>query len=550
MDGRDRKWIVPWLIALAAVAAYSGSFNGVFLLDDHKVIRNSPEIGHLWPVCYGLRFVVDFTFKLNYLVSGFDVVSYHVVNLAIHIMAGLLLYGVIRRSLLRPLFLGRYDRNALQIAAFIAAIWVAHPLQTESVTYICQRYESMMGMFLLLCLYCFIRGIDAGEMKNAWMSLSVVACALGMGSKEGMLVAPVVIFLYDYIFVTSPIRELLRTRSRYYFALLLTLLILVFLFLLDRVEGPNSGRSFAVLSNVSPATYLFTQFGVILHYLRLAAWPSSLCLDYAWPAAQGMGAILLPVLIVGILFCLALWAFLERKPSGFVGLAFFVLIAPNSSVFPIADFAFEHRMYLPLTCLVTLAVTVTHWFSEKMFSGSIISVHSRNRVYSLIGGIAVLLCVVLTAQRNKDYLSEEAMWRDIVRKRPDNLRARNDLAVALSERGRTEEALKQYGEVLSRIPADIRNRLEAGQIRVSGVFVNNSFEYNYFVAHANLGLMMFRELHDNAGAVRHYLSALAVAPSHAGVREKLKMVLRHSGIPEEKLDTELTKLLEQKTGHK
>jgi tetratricopeptide (TPR) repeat protein len=258
----------------------------------------------------------------------------------------------------------------------------------------------------------------------------------------------------------------------------------------------------------------------------------------------------LPGLVVGILLGLALWAFIKRKPVGFVGLAFFVLIAPNSSVFPIADFAFEHRMYLPLTCLVTLAVTVTHWFSEKMFSGSIISVHSRNRVYSLIGGIAVLLCVVLTAQRNKDYLSEEAMWRDIVRKRPDNLRARNDLAVALSERGRTEEALKQYGEVLSRIPADIRNRLEAGQIRVSGVFVNNSFEYNYFVAHANLGLMMFRELHDNAGAVRHYLSALAVAPSHAGVREKLKMVLRHSGIPEEKLDTELTKLLEQKTGHK
>ncbi len=171
------------------VFAYGNSFYGVFILDDFSSIVNRPDIGDLWPPRLGLRFIVDLTFKFNYLAGGLKSADYHAVNLLIHILSGLAVYGIIRRTLSLPSLSRKWtEEETLWISLSASVIWLVHPLQTESVTYICQRYESMMGLFLLSSLYCFIRSTESSR-PRLWSALAIAACSAGMGSKECMVVA-------------------------------------------------------------------------------------------------------------------------------------------------------------------------------------------------------------------------------------------------------------------------------------------------------------------------------------------------------------------------
>src|SRR5271166_1611891 len=187
-------------IAAAAVAAYAGTFSVPLLFDDESSIAGNPTLRHLasafWPpgdrTVTGRPFL-NLSLAFNYAVGGTAVWSYHALNLAIHILAGLALFGIARRTLaLRGVASGA-------AAAFsVAFLWTLHPIQSEAVTYIVQRAESLMGLFYLLTLYCFIRGAGAGGWSRLlWYGASVGSCLLGMATKEVMASAPLVVFLYD-----------------------------------------------------------------------------------------------------------------------------------------------------------------------------------------------------------------------------------------------------------------------------------------------------------------------------------------------------------------
>jgi len=152
----------PLLILVAILVAYANSFSGTFVFDDWAWTAGNPHIRHLWPLWNTLqppqrvtgtgRPVVCLTLALNYAVSGLDPWSYHVANLAIHASAALVLFGIVRRALQGPRLRDRFGTQANGLAAAVAVCWAVHPLQTESVTYIIQRTESLMGLFLLLTL--------------------------------------------------------------------------------------------------------------------------------------------------------------------------------------------------------------------------------------------------------------------------------------------------------------------------------------------------------------------------------------------------------------
>ena len=196
------------------------------------------------------RPVLNLSLALNYAVSGCDVRGYHVTNLAIHLAAALLLFGIVRRTLPRFRGCGGGQQLArLQLATplalAIALLWAVHPLQTESVTYIVQRAESLMGLFYLLTLYCFLRG--AGSARAIfWYAGSVLACLLGMATKEVMVSAPLVVLLYDRTFLAGSFREAWRRRWAYYLALAATWLLLAWLVaqtgLLPRFYGERCGQ--------------------------------------------------------------------------------------------------------------------------------------------------------------------------------------------------------------------------------------------------------------------------------------------------------------------
>ncbi|HEY2146356.1 MAG TPA: glycosyltransferase family 39 protein, partial [Pirellulales bacterium] len=222
-------------IFVAAVVAFGNSFNGDLIFDDLGWITNNPTIHHLWPLDRVLfpqhngpdngfdsgRPVLNLTLAINYAISGNDPRSYHVVNIAIHILAGWTLFGIVRRTLLLPRLRNRFGGAATPLALAVTLLWLVHPLQTGSVSYVIQRTEALMGLFYLLTLYCVIRGAES-ERPWRWYAAAVVACFLGMGTKEVMATAPLVVLLYDRAFLGGSFAEAFRRRWGMYFAMAIT----------------------------------------------------------------------------------------------------------------------------------------------------------------------------------------------------------------------------------------------------------------------------------------------------------------------------------------
>ena len=227
------------------------------------------------PICsVSGRPVECLTLALNYALGGLNVWGYHAFNLTVHLVSALVLFGILRRTFEGEKLRDRFGAAAIWLAAAIALIWEVHPLQTESVTYIVQRSELLMGLFLLLTLYCTLRGSQSSR-PRAWYLAAVVSCALGMGSKEVMVGAPLIVLLYDRVFLASSFRELWQRRIGLYIGLAATWLILAVL--VARTLHPATGFG---IEGLTSWDYLKTEAGVIVYYLRLCFWPHPLVIDY------------------------------------------------------------------------------------------------------------------------------------------------------------------------------------------------------------------------------------------------------------------------------
>ncbi len=452
-SGRGRVRLAGLILSLAIAAAYATSFRGAMVFDDLYSIVENPTIRDLarpglvlFPPgaiggTIGGRPVVNLTLALNYAISGLNPWSYHAVNLAIHMLAALALFGLVRRTLARFPSSGRCREHGLLVALTVASLWALHPLQTESVTYVVQRAESLTGLCYLLTLYCFVRGVDSPQPRR-WQAAAFAACLAGMGCKEVMVSAPLLVLLYDRTFVARSWREAWRRRGGVHGALLGTWLLLAVLVAGTAGRGGTAGFG----TPVGWWEYALTQCQAIPHYLGLALWPHPLVFDYGTPLVRHAAAVAPQTALLLGLLGLTGWA-LARKPAlGFLGAAFFLILAPSSSVVPVATQTMaEHRMYLPLAAVLTLLV---------LGAGALAG---RRALPALL---ALALCAGgLTARRNLDYQSELALWADTVAHRPENPRARTNLGIALTEAGRLPEAVAQFEASLQLQPEEAATQL-------------------------------------------------------------------------------------------
>ncbi len=458
---------VPALLIVCVGLAYSNVFDGEFVFDDWTVVHNNPTIGTLWPlgpfqgvvstsaylnqVIYA-RPVSNFLFALSHAFGGSAPWGHHAVNLALHVCSTVLLFAILRRTLRTPLLVERFGDTAIGLAATGALLWGLHPLLTNAVTYISPRMEETMALFYLLTLYAWIRGVQDGS--RLWLGLSLGACVLGMMSKEVMVTAPLMVLLYDGLFLAASWREALRRRWIWYVGLLLSMVWLVFL--IEHVPGSSGlfGNPTAPEANLRGAysdrwSYAATMPGVILYYLRLLAWPDPLIFDYKWPVAASWSAILLPASVVAAGGIAVAWGLLRRRAWAYPIAWYLITLLPSSSVIPLYDdYIAEYRVYLPSIGPLVLVLLVawrglarTGWARPRRVAAG-----------AFVGILALLTLGGLTYARNSDYRTAISLWSDTVRKVPENERAHVGLAQALHEANRLDEEIAHYREALRLYP--------------------------------------------------------------------------------------------------
>lgn len=443
-SSRAGIFIAAALLIAAALAAWANSFRGPFIFDDlpaiveNATIRTLALSSALAPPHTGQpangRPLVNLSFALNWAAGAADVRGYHVLNLAIHALAALALFGVVRRTLRSRPLAAKFAADATPLAVALAALWMLHPLQTESVTYIAQRAESLAGLCLLLTLYASIRGAESPT-PTRWHTVAVVTCLLGMATKEVMYAAPLLVLLHDRTFLSGTFRQALRRRPCFYAALAATWLLLGWLVKQAGTRGATAGFGLGI----TPWHYLLTQCGALIHYVRLAFWPDPLVLDYGTATTKSLADVWPQAGLLLALFGATLVALVRCPPWGFLGAWFFLLLAPTSSVLPLATQTIaEHRMYLPLAAIIAgIVVAVWHVLGRR----------------SVIVFIAIAIAFgTLTARRNTDYRSALSIWRDNIAKRPDSPRPYGELASALSNAGRVPEALAAYETAVRLLP--------------------------------------------------------------------------------------------------
>jgi Flp pilus assembly protein TadD len=513
-------------LALLTIAAFLTSFRGALVFDDIPGIANNPtirDLSHPRELLVAIgpqggtlsgRPIPNLTLALNHAISGDDLWSYHATNLLIHLGAALLLFGLVRRSLSLPSLQARFGRHATWLAFAIALLWSVHPLQTESVTYLIQRVESLMGVCYLLTLYCFARTANS-PVAARWRAGAFAACLAGMACKEVMVSAPIAVAWFDSTFVAGSWREAWRRRARFHGALMSTWIVLAALVLASGGRGGTAG--FGV--GISWWRYAFTQCEAIVTYVKLAFWPWPLVFDHHARFADGLADVWPQALLVIGLLVSSIGLIIRRPAAGFPCAVFFLVLAPTSSVVPVDDAIVEHRMYLPLAAVIALFVLAA--FTRL----------GRAVVPASAG--AALALGLLAANRNLDYRSPLALWSDTVRKNPASSRAHNNLGAYLLEAGRTEEAQTRFATALQIDPryASAHYNLaklqeKTGQTEEAVASYSEALRLSPKLADAqvNLGTLLDRlGRHDEA--VTHYRAALALDPGAPDVHGYLGAAL-------------------------
>jgi hypothetical protein len=505
-------------MALAAVvaAAYANGIDAPFVFDDVPNIAENVNIRSLSPIGDVLfppllnigiagRPVLNLSFALNHAILGEAPAGFRAANVAIHILAVLLVYGIVRRTLRSKALVVRFGKSADVLAFAVALLWGVHPVSTEAVTYISGRSESLSGLLYLATVYFAIRGFDGGRART-WHSLATAAFVLGVGCKETVVTAPVVVLMWDVVFrETRPASSLANCRLLYagFAAGWAAAAMLTF-----------SGRTLdGIRGGLSPlCPYLMTQAEVVLHYLVVTVWPASLCVDYWWPLARP-AAVIPQAVVAGGLVAATIVALHRRRPGAFLGVWFFGILSVTSLV-PLPVIAADYRIYLPSVAVVT-GVVIGAWVVGRRYADTRSDTDPGiRREVSVIGWTALaaasLILISLTIQRNSVFRDPAVLWADTAEKRPENPRALNNLANALGDRIGLDEQIALFRRAVTADP-------------------------DFDVAHRNLGLLLW-DRGEIEASLHHQREAIRLNRNDAGWRNDLAIRLKRLGRLDEAIE--------------
>lgn len=559
------KYFHILLIVSIGILAYSNTFDSPFVFDDPPNISENSvikDIGNFTSSSKGYehnprRFIGYLTFALNYHFGGLDVTGYHIVNLIIHIANAILVYFLVLLTFRTPV-ITQFSANTTMpiniIALFSSLLFVSHPIQTQAVTYIVQRFASLATLFYIFSVVMYIKARLAGSQSGriAGYSLSLISAIYAMMTKEISFTLPLIIVLYEFIFFKS------THRKRLLFLLPVVLTIIIIPLSIIGTDKPLG----EILSDLSEQTradasisrwdYLMTQFRVITTYIRLIFLPVNQHLDYYYPIYHSLFT---PVVLFSFLFIMSIVALgvyllyrsrlsINRQsfatnliPYAYYRLIafgifwFFITLSVESSIIPISDVTFEHRVYLPSIGMF-LAVSSAIFYFSLIKMNSVRSQLSLNPVLLISLGILVIVFSAATYKRNIIWQDEISLWRDVVIKSPDNARGHNNLGVAYWSKSGIDKAIEYYETAIRLKPnyADAHSNL--GIAYQDKGLPDKAIDYyqiairlkpDYAEAYYNLG-NIYREKDLPYKAIEHYQAAIRLKPDYADAYYNLGVV--------------------------
>lgn len=535
-----REALVPLLVIAAATAVvYSNTLDASFQWDDFPHIVEDEavrDLGRWWPPT-GRRWLGQLTFALNYRFGGLDVRGYHLVNTAVHVCTSLLVAWLAALTLSTPRAreaeAGPLLRSGLPLAAGL--LFAVHPTATQAVTYVVQRFTSLATLFYLLALALHVQGRLAREERSTSRArtfclhfLSVLAAAAAMKTKEISFTLPLVAAGYELLFFK-------RMRLPLVPLALTALLVPLGLSSQDLSDVAGDASRFGLEGSAVPRwTYLLTQSRVVVRYLRLVVVPSGQNLDYDFSLSRSvlepevLLALATVLSVIGLAAYLLARALERRRVEGllvFFGVAwFFVTLSVESSVIPIADVIFEHRMYLPNAGAAVALGTALLWSGERVHWPPSLAARLAAALLVTAGPLGIA-----TYSRNFVWKDEVTLWEDVVSKSPRKKRPHVALGVAYEAEGRLDEAMRHYLTAVEIDPrsAVARNNL-GGIYREKGLLEAALLEYRealriapgYAAAHNNLGVA-YADMGRLEEAIAEYQQALRLKPRYARARSNL-----------------------------
>ena len=520
--------LVFLIIAIISILIYSNSFDCEFQFDDESNISEQAVIKKLsnfndlsiWQNIYFRPFAL-FTFAINYHFHKLDVVGYHVGNLIIHIIMGWFVFLLINLIFSLPtLKSNSISKQKKYIALFGALICVAHPIQTQSVTYIVQRMTSLAAMFYIISIFLYLKGrvnhIEKGLNSNAIIFYigALLSGIFAILSKQNAATLPLAMLLFELFFI----RNKENKPFKKYLMISFSVLLLIFLAIVLSGNLPKETE------HISRINYLITQFRVIVKYIQLLFFPVHQNLDYDFYASTtfwnlkeiGSFVIILVLLIAGV------FLFRKRKILSFGIFWFFLTLSVESSIFPIGGVLYEHRLYLPMVGYSLCLVTALYY----------IFLSKRSTIVFILLIFITISYGYATYNRNKVWKTKHTLWSDVVRKSPNKARPNYNLGNVWNRKGKPDIAIKWYKRALKIKPdyVDALNNLgnawnHKGEIDKAIDCYNDvlKIDPNYTQSLNNLGVLL-SDKGELDKAKEYYNKVLKIKPDDAEVLNNLGIV--------------------------
>jgi tetratricopeptide (TPR) repeat protein len=469
------------LIALGLVL-YANAGSAPFILDDRPHIVGETAIKPPLSVRHLLahnRPMVTASLAFNYAVGGLDVRGYHLFNVAAHVACALLVYGLVRATLRLPRLRARFGAASTALAWTSAALFLAHPIQTESVTYVIQRAEIFAALAMLLAMWIAVYAAQqpaSGVRAGVRLLALAAAAAFGVFSKETAVVLPALFALYDWCFLAAGRVRVLLQRWPIYLTLFLVTAAAVGVrgwqimggeplggVTLSSAQQPEAGAQPApTTEGPEPLTawrYLRWQFGVCVYYVRLILWPNRLCFDCGlqtpWPVRSSLlgEAVWFPALLLAAVSVVAWWLRPRYPLATFCVLGAALLLAPTSSILPLMDVYVEHRLYLPIAFVALLVVVVVFDAATAVVQRGWFSAPVARTLCTGATVVAIVTLSWLTVVRNRLYADPMRLWEDSVAQAPRSVRALFNLGNEYGRRGQSAEAIDCFQRLIRLEPA-------------------------------------------------------------------------------------------------